>query len=105
MKNASWLIQVYEMADLDAQQSTVSLLSGMPGLTIDARTCERGSYVIVECADATQAISLYEMVLMADSDAELIHTATGPSEVRAVRKRMAPVAESLQVSDGDLLDA
>ena len=99
MKNASWLIQVYEMADLTAQQSTVSLLSGMPGLTIDARTCERGSYVIIECADSRQAMAVYEMVMMADSNAELIHSTSSPSGIAAVRDRTAPSAE------GDLLDA
>jgi hypothetical protein len=93
------------MADLTAQQSAVSLLSGMPGLTVDARTCERGSYVIVECAEATQAMSLYEMVMMSDSAAELIYTTTSPGGVQAVRARMTPLAENRPVSDGDLQDA
>jgi hypothetical protein len=93
------------MADLAAQQSAVNLLSGMPGLTIDARTCDLGSYVTVECADASQAMAIYEMVMMADSDAELVHSTASPSGVRAVRERMAPVADSAHVSDEDLLDA
>ena len=94
MNNASWLIQVYEMADLQAQQSTVSFLSAMPGLTVDARTCDRGSYVIVECADASEALAVFELVMMADPHSELIHSTTGPTQVQAVRERLRPEAET-----------
>lgn len=103
MNNASWLIQVYEMADLAAQQSTVSLLSGMPGLTVDARTCERGSYVALECADAIHALAVYELVMMADPHAELIHSITSTSGKRAVKERMRP--ETAPLPAGELLDA
>jgi hypothetical protein len=98
----SWLLQVYEMADLAGQQSAASLLSSMPGLTIDARTCDRGSYLIVECPDPAQAMAVYELVMMSDPHAELIHSTTSPSEVQAVRDRMA---DAPHVSPGDLLDA
>jgi hypothetical protein len=98
----SWLLQVYEMSDPAAQQSAASLLSSMPGLIIDARTCDRGSYVIVESADATQAMSVYELVVMADPHAELIHSTTSQRGAQAVRDR---IAEAPAVSDGDLLGA
>ena len=94
------------MADLTAQQATVRLLSDMPGLTVDARTCDTGSYVIVECPDSAQAISLYEMVMMTDPNAELVHATTSSSEVQAVRARLAPDGlNASSVSDGDLMDA
>ena len=101
----SWLLQVYEMSDLPAQKSALSVLSDMPGLTVDARTCDRGSYVVVECEDAAQAMAVYELVMMADHDAELIHSTTSPSEVQAVKDRMRPQGETAPLSDGDLLDA
>jgi len=87
------------MTDLASRESASSLLSSMPGLTVDARTCERGSYVIVECDDAAQAMSVYEIVMLTDSEAELIHSTTSPRGIAAVRDRMATSA------DGDLLDA
>ncbi len=101
----TWLLQVYEMSDLPAQESALSVLSDMPGLTVDARTCDRGSYVVVECEDATQGMSVYELVMMADRDAELIHSTTSPREVKAVKDRMRPEGETASLSDGDLLDA
>jgi hypothetical protein len=103
VNNASWLIQVYQMADLAAQQSAVSLLSSVPVLTVDARTCDRGSYVAVECADAIHALAVYELVMMADPHAELVHSTTSPTEVEAVRHRMRSAnAPSL---DSELLEA
>lgn len=106
VKSSSWLIQVYEMADLTAQQATVRLLSDMPGLTVDARSCDNGSYVIVECPDSAQAISLYEMVMMTDPNAELVHATTSSSEVQGVKARLAPDGlNASSVSDGDLMDA
>ena len=103
MNNASWLIQVYEMADLAAQQSTASLLAGMPGLTVDARTCDRGSYVALECADAIHALAVYEFVMMTDPQAELIHSISGRSGLRAIRRRLMP--ESAPLPASELLDA
>jgi hypothetical protein len=99
MKIGTWLIQVYEVADLTAQQSAASLLTDIPGLTLDARSCNQGFFVIVECSDTTQALAVYELVMMADPHAELIHSATSASGIAAVRERMATSA------DGDLLDA
>jgi hypothetical protein len=85
------LIQVYEMSDLAAQESALSVLSDMPGLTVDARSCERGDFLIVECADDTQAMAVYELVVMADPHAELIHSATTPSGVQAVMRHRVPL--------------
>lgn len=106
MKNIpTWLLQVYEMFDLPAQKSALSVLSDIPGLTVDARTCDRGSYVVVECADPTQAMAVYELVMMADPHAELIYSTTSRSEVQAVRERIRPDGATAPLSDGDLLDA
>jgi hypothetical protein len=103
VNNASWLIQVYEMADLAAQQSAVSLLSSIPVLTVDARTRDSGSYVAVECADAIHALAVYELVMMADPHAELVHSTTSTTEMEAVWQRVRP--ETASSSDGELLDA
>jgi hypothetical protein len=54
------------------------------GLSVDARTCERGSFLIVESQDTADALAVYEMVMMADRNAELMHSTTGPQAERAV---------------------
>lgn len=90
VNTASWLIQVYEMTDLSAQQSAVTLLSSTPGLTVDARTCDRGSYVTLECTDAIHALAVHELVMMADSHAELVYLSACPTGAEAVRHRTRP---------------
>ena len=104
MNSSPWLIQVYEMGDVNAQQSAASLLSDVYNLTVDMRTCDRGSYVVVESSDVTQAMAVYELVMMVDANAELIHSSTCASEVQAVRQRMGVGGESPRLADGDLLD-
>ena len=103
MKNASWLIQVYQMSDVPAQTSAVELLSSIGSLTVDARTCESGAFLAVECSAIADALHVYELVVMMDSDAELIHSIASPTEAEAVRHRMRPEAAPLPV--GELLDA
>lgn len=91
MATLRWLIQVYEMSDVSTQESALNVLADMPGLTVDARSCERGDFLIVECADATQALAVYELVVMADPNAELTHSATAPSGVQVVMKHRVPL--------------
>ena len=76
MNDGTWLVQIFQMTDVGAQSSAAALLSSAHGVSVDARTCERGSFLIVECEPAA-ALSMYELVMMADQDAELIHSATG----------------------------
>ena len=94
MENASWLIQVYQMSDVPAQTSAADLLSSIGALTVDVRTCERGAFLVVECSEITDALHVFELVMMVDSDAELIHSTTSSSEVRTTAR-----------SDKTLLDA
>ena len=78
MNEGSWLVQIFQMADDNAQASAAELLSGLAIRSVDVRTCEHGSFLIVEC-DSAAALSVYELVMMADQDAELIHSTTGPA--------------------------
>ena len=76
----SWLLQVSDMADQAAQASVAGLLSGVSGFMVDTPTCERGSFVIVDCLDASQALTVYELVMATDSQAELIYTSKDPGQ-------------------------
>lgn len=105
MKNASWLIQVYQMSDVPAQTSAVELLSSIGSLTVDARTCESGAFLAVECSAIADALHVYELVVMVDSDAELIHSTTSSAEARTVSNRMRREDDSAARPDRTLLDA
>lgn len=83
MENPGWVLQVYEMTDVASQQAVAELLSGNGAVAADMRTCERGAFLVLELADRADALSVYEMVMMADPNAELIHTTVGPSGVVA----------------------
>lgn len=93
MNSPSWMLQIYKMADLAAQESVARLLAHSGELAVEGRTCERGSYLIVESSDEEQARTVYEFVMTVDPFAVLTHTAKGPDEVAVVRRRtsQAPV--------------
>jgi len=78
-----WVLQVYKMSDLASQESAAEQLAGISSLIIDVRSCERGDFLIVECTDGSAALGVYELMMMTDSGAELIHSTT---------ERRAPVS-------------
>ncbi len=85
----SWLLQIYEMTDKAAQDAVAELMSGRGTLVVDKRTCDRGTFLIVELADPTEALAIYEMVMMADPNAELVHTTSDPRDASAAAVRTA----------------
>jgi hypothetical protein len=78
MSEEAWLVQIYQMTDGTTQSSAARLLSDFRKFSVDARTCERGSFLIVE-SEAASALSVHETVMMVDPDADLIHSAAGHS--------------------------
>lgn len=76
MSDEAWLVQIYQMTDESTQSSAASSLSRK--FSVDARTCERGSFLIVE-SQAASALSVHDMVMMFDPDAKLIHSTAGQS--------------------------
>ena len=76
MSEAAWLVQIFRMTDESTQSSAATLLSGK--FNVDARTCERGSFLIVE-SEAASALSVHDAVMRVDPAAELIHSTAGQS--------------------------
>lgn len=105
MTHASWLVQVYQMSDVAAQQHAAELLSSVGTLTVDVRTCDDGAFLVVDCSETADPLHVYELVMMVDSGAELIHSATGSSDVQTARGRLRHEGDAALLSDGDLLDA
>lgn len=84
LSDAAWLLQIYQMTDALAQAAVADTLSGTPAITaVDARTCERGAFLVVELNDPAQALLVYELVVMGDPHAELIHSTSNPDEYRS----------------------
>jgi hypothetical protein len=105
VNKSSWLLQVYEMSDPASRESAMSLLASAPGVTVDARSCDRGDFLIAECPDTANAMAMYELVILADPHAELIYSATSSGEAQAIRDRMGADGEAASTSEGGLLEA
>jgi hypothetical protein len=80
MANPAQLIQIYQMTDPSALASVVEVLSGTGKFKVDTRTSNRGSFLIVEGADPADALNVYELVVVADQETDLIYSTTGPLE-------------------------
>jgi hypothetical protein len=76
MNEADWRVHIYKMTNEVAQIMAAEMLSGTRA-TVDARSCERGWYLIVECPDVASARSVTEIIIKADQAAELVHSAAG----------------------------
>ena len=76
MSEKAWLVQIYQMTDESTQSFAARSLSGK--FSVDARTCERGAFLIVE-SEAASALSVHDAVLRVDPNAELIHSTAGQS--------------------------
>ena len=80
MTKPARLIQIYQMTDPSALASAVEVLAGTGRFTVDTRTSDRGSFLIVEGADPADGLNLYEMVVVVDHETELIYSTTGRLE-------------------------
>ena len=80
MANPAQLIQIYQMTDPSALASVVEVLSGTGKFKVDTRTSNRGSFLIVEGDDPADALNVYELVIVADQETELIYSTSGPLE-------------------------
>lgn len=79
MDRPTWCIQIFQMSSLATQESMVDTLAGSP-LIIDAQSCERGFFLIVESRDGFEAKLVRELVAVADSNAHLLHETSGAAQ-------------------------
>jgi hypothetical protein len=75
--HSPWQVQIYRMSDERAQAAAATLLTSA-GFNFDERTCERGAFLIVDCSEPADPLTVYQTVLLCDPDAELIHSTIGP---------------------------
>ncbi len=80
MPNPAWLIQIFEMTDLDARNMTADLLTGIDQVTVEATQKGPDCFLIVQVRDEGQASMVSRMVFAADPNSILLHTSTGPSK-------------------------
>lgn len=78
MNQTPSLVQVYRLTNREFLGSAHRILSDLPGFNVDARNRKDGAFLVVESRDADRALMVYELVLTADPDAELIDATSGP---------------------------
>ncbi|HJR89064.1 MAG TPA: hypothetical protein VJ782_02780 [Aeromicrobium sp.] len=74
----AWLLQIYEVSDRSSQEILCGLLSGLPRVTVDGQSTSTADFLIVDCADSTQAQTVFRLVRSVDLKARLVHTTNGP---------------------------
>lgn len=77
MANRAQLIQIYQMTDLRVLASVVEVLSVTGRFNVDTRIGDRGLFLIVEGDDPADALNVYEAVVVADQETELIYSTPG----------------------------
>jgi hypothetical protein len=73
-----WLLQIYEVSDRSCQEILCGLLSGLPRVTVEGQSTSAEDFLIVDCADSTQAPTVFRLVTSVDYEARLVHTTNGP---------------------------
>jgi hypothetical protein len=81
MANRAQLIQIYQMTNLRVLASVVEVLSVTGRFNVDTRTSDRGAFLIVEGDDPAEALNVYEAVVVADHETELIYSTPGCVEL------------------------
>ena len=80
MNEHSWLLHIFKVSNRYTQQLAVAMIGSSPTLTAHTATSGSDYYVFVDAPDEEQAQLAHELLLCADSDSVLLHTARGPAE-------------------------
>ena len=85
MNNHSWLLHIFKVSNRSTQQFAAAMIGSSPMLTVHTATSGPDHYVFVDAPDEEQAHLAYELLMSADSDSVLLHTARGPAEPAVLR--------------------
>jgi hypothetical protein len=75
-----WIVQVFAISDVRAEELIVGLLSGIKGVVVQGAASGPERFLVTESADVFQAESVRRIVMSIDFDARLLHTTSGPRE-------------------------
>ena len=81
MKDLGWVVQVFAVPDLHAQEFAAGLLHSYGCQAVQTRQSDTEHLVMVESADNAEARWVYELMLSIDIDATLVHRSRKPSDV------------------------
>ncbi|HUS20381.1 MAG TPA: hypothetical protein VMZ66_00025 [Aeromicrobium sp.] len=85
MNDHAWLLHIFKVSNRSTQQLAAAMIGSSPTLTAHTATSGSDHYVFVDAPDEEQAHLAYELLMRADSDSVLLHTARGPAEPVASR--------------------
>lgn len=83
---SSWMVQVFEMSDDEAQRVVGGLLSGIDGISVELAFRGPDRYLVASCESAAHAIAIQRFMTAVDPRAVAIQTSTrqwAPAEVPA----------------------
>jgi hypothetical protein len=79
MNDRAWYLHIFKVSNESAQAMAAAAIGGSPGLTIHTAVDGPDHYVFVDAPDARQSGLAYKLVMCADTQAVLLHTAQGPA--------------------------
>lgn len=79
MNSFDWLLHIFEVSDVSAQQRIVDMLVGAPRVAVHCASRDSDHYVFVDAQDEDCAHLAHDLVMCADPDARLVHTSEGPT--------------------------
>lgn len=74
-----WLVQIFAVSDVHAQELIIGLLTGVSDLTVTAAAHGPDLLVNTACVDEGQARSVFRLVTSVDFDARLVYASEGPT--------------------------
>ena len=77
MDELPWFILIYQLADAEAQEHLAAGLKAMGGLIVQTDQNNGEYFVTIECRGHGLALTMHELVMAIDCDAELIDTHSG----------------------------
>jgi hypothetical protein len=78
MTKSKWLIQIFEMPDVEARNMAADLLAPVNGLSIAVKDSGPDHFLVVEVHGEEQASAVSRMVFAFDPRSILLHTSIGP---------------------------
>lgn len=79
MNSFDWLLRIFEVSDVSAQQRIVDMLVGAPRVAVHCASRDSDHYVFVDAQGEDCAHLAHDLVMCADPDARLVHTSEGPT--------------------------
>ena len=76
MTTSHWIVRLFRVSDLEAQQLILGLLDQIDDLIAEGCLIGRDPHITVETREISQAAATRQLIMAIDPDARMLHTAS-----------------------------